>query len=251
MLLQMMTWPEVEAHLAAGNETILVPIGSTEQHGPTGLIGTDALCADHIAAAVGRETGTPVAPVINVGMAQHHMAFPGTMTLRPSTLIAVIRDRVLSLAAHGFRRFHFVNGHGGNIPTIKAAWAEIHADTRERAGPGAPLPGLRFRLDNWFLLPGVRQLAEETVGDREGHHATVSEVAVTQHLFPDHIKTAPLNGPAGNAPDFHDPQDFRRKFPDGRMASDPSLATPDLGRRFFDTAVGEIAEACRGFVGEG
>ena len=93
MKLHLSTWPEVEAYLLR-SQGIIFPIGSTEQHGPTGLIGTDAICAETIATGVGEQTGSLVAPTINVGMALHHTAFPGSISLRPSTLIALIQDSV-------------------------------------------------------------------------------------------------------------------------------------------------------------
>ncbi len=116
MLLQHQTWREVEDYLGR-SKGIILPIGSTEQHGPNGLIGTDAICAEVIARGVGEAADAMVGPTIGVGVAVHHMDFTGTMTVRPSTLIALMQDYVLSLARHGFRRFYFINGHGGNIAT--------------------------------------------------------------------------------------------------------------------------------------
>src|SRR3954466_5490768 len=93
MRLQLRTWPEVEDYLKT-SRGIILRIGSTEQHGPNGLIGTDAICDEEIPLGAGKATGALVGATIGVGMAAHHMEFPGTMTLSPSTLMLVIRDYV-------------------------------------------------------------------------------------------------------------------------------------------------------------
>ena len=80
MELRFSTWQEVDVYLQ-DSKTIILPIGSTEQHGPNGLIGTDALCPESLAIALGENTGALVAPTIPVGMAQHHMAFARSITL--------------------------------------------------------------------------------------------------------------------------------------------------------------------------
>jgi creatinine amidohydrolase len=242
MQLQTSTWQEVEAYLE-GSKGVIIPIGSTEQHGPTGLIGTDAITAEVIAARAGEISGALVAPTIAVGMAEHHMGFPGSMTLRPSTLVSVICDNVHSLARHGFTRMMFVNGHGGNIGTVNGAFYEAYAT--------APA-GCEFhcRLVNWFTGRKVGALAEELYGNSEGGHATPSEVAVTQAIYPDAIKSGVLEPKVAPSGRFYGPEDFRRRFPDGRIGSDPSLATPEHGDRFIEIAARSVADAYAEFLAE-
>jgi creatinine amidohydrolase len=245
MLLQLATWPEVESYLAA-SRSIVMPIGSTEQHGPNGMIGTDALTADAIARGVGEATGALVAPPINVGMAQHHMAFAGSMTLRPSTLIAVVRDCVVSLARHGFERFFFVNGHGGNIATVTAAFSEIHAEAS--LGAQGNRPGLKCALRNWWENAQVKALSKELFGNAEGGHATPSEVSVTWFLHPEAQKPMTLDPPIAPYGHFADAADYRRNFPDGRIGSNPGLASVEAGKRIYRAAVDALAADYRAFA---
>jgi len=248
MLLHHATWQEVESYLS-GRRAVIMPIGSTEQHGPNGLIGTDAITAEHIAQAVGDRTGALVAPTISVGMAQHHMAFTGSMTVRPSTLILIIRDYVESLSRHGFDRFYFINGHGGNITTINTAFQEIYAASSLAGGNGR---SVTCTLRNWYMAPAVGALSKELYGDKEGSHATPSEVAVTQYLYPDTIKRVADFGPPSNSGHgFADAADYRAKYPDGRIRSWPQLATPEAGQRIFEAAVNDLTDDFRKFEESG
>jgi len=231
--LQLRSWPEVEAYLAQ-NKGVIVPLGSTEQHGPTGAIGTDALTAEAVALEVGRRSGVLVTPAQAFGMAEHHLGFAGTISLQPSTLLAVLHDVVLSLARHGFERIFVINGHGGNIATSKAAFAQAYATAADRGLPNAPQ--LRCKLANWFMAGPVLQEARSLYGEREGQHATPSEIALTLHLEPSlQAKQRPLPESAPAGP-IHGPEDFRSRHPDGRMGSDPFLAEASHGERFLDLA---------------
>lgn len=248
MLLHLKTWPEVEAYLRQ-SPGILLPVGSTEQHGPNGLIGTDALCAEAVARGVGAATGALVAPTVAVGMAQHHLAFPGTLSLRPSTLLAVVRDMVQSLARHGFRRVFVVNGHGGNIATLAAAFAEIHAEASLRPA-GGNAPELRCRLRNWWDAAEVRRLSAELFGAAEGSHATPSEVSVTWHLHPEAARPMEFDPPVAPSGGFADAEDYRRRYPDGRIGSNPGLASAEAGARLLAAAVEGLAADYRAFLAE-
>ena len=240
MLLHLMTWPEVEEYLQT-NTGIIIPIGSTEQHGPTGLIGTDAICAEAIAKGVGKATQTVVGPTINVGMALHHTAFPGSMSLRPSTLIQVILDYLTSLTAAGFTRYFFINGHGGNIATLKAAFSESYYHLSHLNIPQATQ--VRAKVGNWFMCRAVYQKAKELYGDQEGSHATPSEVAVTQFVYPESIKNASLSPDVNSGYPIYGASDFRSHYPDGRMGSNPALATPEHGEQLYNLAVKELSES--------
>ena len=111
MRLDLQTWQEVERYLLS-NRGIIIPVGSIEQHGPMGLIGTDAFCAQAIARAAGDQIKTLVAPTVAMGPAPFNMSFPGTISLGVDTYCAVISEIVLGLSSQGFQKFYFLNGHG-------------------------------------------------------------------------------------------------------------------------------------------
>jgi len=254
--LQHTTWPAVEAYLTR-SKGIVIPTGSTEQHGAEGLIGTDALCAEAVAAGVGDAADALVAPTLAVGPAQFNLGFAGSLTTRPSTFMALVEDIVRSLSVHGFERFYFLNGHGANVATLRVAFQEIYAAAS--LAPGGINSPIRCRARSWWDLPRVDALRRELYGDAEGLHVTPSEIALTQHLFPGSIglvaagpaempSSAERRDRAGD--DHYDAADHRRRFPDGLVGSDPSLATPEHGRRLFEVAVADAVADFQSFLAE-
>jgi creatinine amidohydrolase len=243
MQLALATWQEVEAYLST-QTGIIIPIGSVEQHGPNGLIGTDHLDAEFVARGVGDRLGCLVAPTLAYGMSQHHLGFPGSATLRPSTLMLVVRDVVQSLAVHGFRHFFFMNGHGGNIASVTAAFDELYA----RHSLGEATEPVRCRMRFWSGRR-AEALARELYGDANGGHATCAEVALSQFYQPAAIKQVPLSPHvAPKSGGFYEAADYRNRFPDGRIGSAPSLATPEHGERLYQAAVEDMVEAYQAFL---
>jgi len=246
MLLHLSTWMEIDDFLKR-SRTVVIPIGSNEQHGPTGLLGTDWLCPEIIAheAQKGRDD-LLVAPTFNIGMAQHHLGFSGTIALRPSTFMAAIGDWCRSLGLHGFERLYFLNGHGGNVATIEAAFSELYAEA-SYAKEGR---GFVCKLKNWWELKGVMAIAQRQFPTGHGSHATPSEIAVTQWAYPDAIKAAnyaPQIAPTGP---IREAGDFRARYPDGRMGSDPGQATPEKGGELVKAAAEALIEDVRAFGAE-
>ncbi|HYL24251.1 MAG TPA: creatininase family protein [Burkholderiales bacterium] len=254
MKLQLSTWPEVQAYLER-SKGVVVPLGSTEQHGPNGLIGTDALCAIAIAEGLAQRAGALLAPPITVGAAQFNLGFAGTISARASTLMALIEDYVRSLARHGFERLYFLNGHGGNLAPAKAAFQDLYS---EYSLAGSE-PRVRMRVRSWWDLPTVDRMRRELFGDWEGMHATPSEVAITQALYPALVGPGPQQPPpklstqflrdhAGD--DHYDAATHRRHFPDGRVGSHPALASAEHGARLLEAAVVDAVTDYRTFLEE-
>ena len=236
MRLQTATWPEVEAYLEH-SDGIIVPIGSTEQHGPNGMLGTDAICPETIAFGVAESINVLIAPTLSIGQAHHHLGFPGSIALRPSTLLAVLVDVVRSLYRHGFRHVYFLNGHGGNVATVNTAFQEIYA--LSSFGDTA-LSDLRLKLCNWYMTESVGRISKELFGDQEGSHATPSEISLTFYTYPDDVKSSTMSPTLAPNGAIRDADDYRAQFADGRIGSNPALATVAAGERLFTACVTDV-----------
>ena len=143
MKLENMCWPQVEEYFKR-KDTVVISIGSVENHGPHLCLGTDYLVAKELAGMVEKKTDLIFTPTMPFGSADHHMAFPGTITLGDDGLYIVLRGMVESLFVHGARRFVFINGHGGNISSLTKVGAELH-----RLGAIAAV------LNWWIIAPAL------------------------------------------------------------------------------------------------
>lgn len=107
----------------------MIVVGSTEQHGPHLPLGTDAMGAIAVARGIRRRIPILIAPPVLVGYSPYHMSWPGGLTLRSETLLAVLRDVGVSMTRHGIRKIVFLNGHGGNKPMIDVAASDLQLET--------------------------------------------------------------------------------------------------------------------------
>ncbi len=227
MLLRELNWQRVKDYLDR-DDRIILPIGSVEQHGPIGVFGTDHLIPEAVSAEVAERTNTVAAPVLCYGMSRHHMAFPGTMSLEPSTLLYVIRDLLTSFSRHGFHRVLILNGHGGNVAPVQSGVAEI---CHERTD-------LKIKFFSWWEKEEMRSLIEEMFGDEEGHHGTPSEVSMIMYLHRGVVKKCevPLQ-PKVTRKYTANYLLFRELFPDGSINANVNLASEENGKRIFQACV--------------
>jgi creatinine amidohydrolase len=226
MRLADLSWDEVEAYLKKDDRVVL-PFGSNEQHGRLGPLGTDAYIPQALGEALAEATGTVCAPCLAYGVSEHHMEFPGTVSIGPRPYIDFVADLVESLYRHGFRRVFVINGHGGNLAPLNCAFQDLcnaHLD-------------LRVRIYQWWTLPGVVELEKELFGSEGICHASPGEVSLAQHARPQARKTKKVP-PGVDEPWGEDYMNRRREratFPDGVLGNgDQNRADPAKGKIMFD-----------------
>jgi creatinine amidohydrolase len=171
-----LTWEEVAQYLEK-DDIAIVPIGSTEQHGPAGVLGTDTYVAIGLAEDAALRTGVLVAPPMWYGESSHHMALPGTIAVRAETLLEVVKDICRSLARHGFRKIILINGHkGSNLPPLITAAKSLHEEELHHV--------LIAVVDPLHL---GRTIARE-VKEPPEHHAGELELSQVWYRFPPHVR---------------------------------------------------------------
>ena len=233
------TWPEVRE---LDTDLAILPVGSTEQHGPHAPLGTDQLTAEAVAAAGAAvyesETGVDihVAPAIPVGIAAEHRAFDGTLWVSPDTFRAYVRETVASLAHHGFDRVVIVNGHGGNTDALRELTGEISRHDEAYAV-----------AVTWF--DGVDS-------DLPMGHGGGRETAVLRYIRPELVDEAQVEAASEGASEgwgewvagvnlAHDSAEFT----DNGVVGDPTAGTADHGEQLVDDAAAALCDLLSAVAG--
>ena len=175
-----MTRPEVEEAIASGVDTVIITIGSTEQHGLHLPLGTDAIMGEALGQRVARALGdTLLAPGMRIGCSEHHMDFAGSLTLSRETFIGVVGDICRSLARHGFRHIVLLPTHGGNFAPLAKA---VEAIRPELSGVNLiAFTDLMAFMDEIFQTGKARKVTPE----QAGAHAGEFETSIMLYLRPD------------------------------------------------------------------
>jgi creatinine amidohydrolase len=232
--LDRLTWPEVRAELEGGRDTVVVAFGATEQHGPHLPLATDALIGDHLARIVADRLDAFVAPTVRIGCSEHHLEFPGTLSISEETFHGVVGDLVRSLARGGFGRVVLLPTHGGNFGPLAAAVEKL-----------GPVEGLEIRaLTDLTVLLALAQLGAEEHGvplGEGGVHAGEWETSMLMAIHADLVHLE--RGEPGYT---GDPQAaIGAIFGEGvhsvaanGVIGDPTRASAEHGARYWEEALG-------------
>ena len=255
--LEHMTWPEVEAAIAGGVDAVLVPIGSTEQHGHHMPLDTDCFIARSLcarAAERGAEEGVSllVAPTLNVTLSWYHMQFPGSVRLSTPTFLQVFREVCDSLVHHGFENLIAVNGHGGNMAALTVAvnhyfettgrrvflvqWWDLAADLL--ASVEGPMIHAEEAETSLALALGQRVLEEEATRDAYDRGAAARDAGFQWTSFGKY-------GMRHSGPGVVVPMDMLRDISASGVVGDATKASRETGEKIVEALVPRIVQVAR------
>ena len=250
-----LTWEEMRQAIAE-SRLVLIPFGAVEDHGPHLPLNTDNVIVEAICLeAARRATGEVlVTPLISFGLDEHHMDFPGTITIPIEPLIAYVANVAISVARHGFTHILIANGHGSNRPIADLAARKTVLATGAVCGVVAP----NAAVSKVLAEPVVSQERRSTPGGIA--HAGEYETSMMLHLRPDlvqmeravkenrQIKQKYFNW------DYPEPSavtwnDWWSRMSASGVCGDPTVATAEFGARLFETTVNNLVELAREFRG--
>jgi creatinine amidohydrolase len=261
-LIERMTWLQVDERIKAGVDAVLVPIGTTEQHGPHMPLDTDCFIARSLAtraAERGAKQGVSilVAPTLNVTLSWYHMQFPGSMCLSTTTFLQVFREVCDSLAHHGFENLVAVNGHGGNIAALTVAvnhylettgrrvalvqWWDLASDVlAEVEGPMIHAEEAETSL---ALALGQTVHAELATKDAYDRGAAVKEAGLPWTSFGRYEMRA-------KGPGVIVPMDMLRDITASGVVGDATKARLETGEQIVSALIPRIVQVCQELAGK-
>lgn len=229
------TWPDVNEHLDE-HSLALVPIGSTEQHGPHLPESTDHVIAEELARAAAQRGDHLCTPTVTVGVSPHHRQFPGTMWADAPAFRAYIESVTRNLTYHGIDRLIFVNAHGGNVEPLREVCRRVRDD------------GVAYAVE-WMWDESIPDLVDELF-ETNGPHAGPKETSMMLHLRPDTVDQSAFE--AARDDGLSDPASADRRTHGARTAfdsiessangtyGDPTDATAGKGETLFDAAADQL-----------
>ncbi len=228
--LDRLSWPEVRAELQAGRDTVVIAFGATEQHGPHMPLATDALIGDHLARLVAERLDAFVAPTVRIGCSEHHLEFPGTLSVSEPTFHAIVADVVRSLARGGFRRVVLLPTHGGNFRPLAEAIEALDD------APGIEVSAL---IDLGALL-AIAQLGADQYDvplEQGGLHAGEWETSMLAAIHPELVHLE--RGEPGYTGDLETAVGGLftggvHSLADNGVIGDPTAASAEHGSRYWD-----------------
>jgi len=229
-----LTWPEMNEAITS-QKVVLLPTGSTEQHGPHLPLDTDAFLTEAVCLEAGRRAADRilVLPPIAYGLNRHHIDFPGTIHIEPEAFIAFCLCITKSVAYHRFRKILLVNGHGSNGPLVDLVARKTVLETHSLC---AAVSYLALALDAFSEVQETPIIA----------HADEIETSLYLHLAPERVqmdKAQSGNDVVGNylSSDSTTPyvrfSDYWGRWTQLGVHGDPTVASAEKGRIVFESAV--------------
>ena len=222
------TWTEADQ---AETDLALIPVGSTEQHGPHDPMGTDFLAAETVASETAAQVDQDVlvTPPVPVGVSEEHRQFTGTLWVSPDTFRDYVREVAESLIHHGWNRIVLVNGHGGNVSALGEVASRVSRDEKALVVPFT-----------WFDAAD----SQFSMG-----HAGPLETAFLLHAYPELVREEKLEagaeGGSGRWGDWTCGQNLAHdsaEFTENGTVGDPTQATAEEGKHLLETATDRLVE---------
>lgn len=232
LFIERLTWTDVEAALGRGMRRAIVCAASTEQHGPHLPEATDALLGEAYAEGLARRLGDAlVAPIVRPACSEHHMAFPGSLTISETLLMDLLDTYLASLRRHGFERFVVMSSHGGNFPVL-VEWERTRS------------PQDAIVLTDFHVFDaGFEAIRRFGRTDTAGPHAEVLETSMMLHLHPAlvHMDRA-VSGFTGESTLEEVLKRGMRSITPNGILGDPVGSTSQMGAAVLDAIVDRLYE---------